>query len=282
VIKVHGGGEIVPSTKEWDGVDKGILNYAKSTSIWWMDRFPAAGLFNYMIAGLRPVEMLMWMLVEGDKLQNEYFASTNLLTIPGWTGTPEIFLSTNKPLNTLADLKGLKYRSAGDDGSVFQALGASVISVPPGEIYEAMKRGVIDAFQLSSPATDKTYTTYEVVKYVYLSPVRQPCEYFTNMVNKKTWADLPDDLKAVVKMAALEEAWSYLRDTIVDDAAAIKFYKDKGVTVAPIPKVFEDELRTQAKKFYDEKGAKDPFFAKVVQIQRAFGEAYSATYPSGL
>jgi len=282
LIKVHGGGEIYAATKEHEGVDSGVLDYAENSMIWWVDRFPAAPLFNYMIAGLRPVEMMMWMLGDGNKLFNEMIASTNVIGLVGWTGTPEIFISTTKPLNTLADLKGLKYRSAGDDGTVFKNLGASVISVPPGEIYEAMKRGVIEAFQLSSPATDLTYHMEEVVKYVYLSPVRQPCEYFTYLVNKKSWAALPDDLKVIVQQAQLEEAWVYLQQTIVDDAKAIEVYKSKGITVASIPKVFEDEMRTQAKAMYDERAAKDQFYAKVLNSQRAFGAAYSATYPSGL
>ena len=282
MIKVHGGGEIVPATKEHEGVDMGILDYCKQATTWWKDQYKAATLFNYMIAGLRPVEMMIWMITEGNDLLAEMVADTNVIPIPGWTGTPEIFLSTKKPLNTLADFKGLKIRSAGDDGTVLSQMGAAVVSVPPGEIYEAMQRGVIDSFQLSSPSVDYTYAMYEVVDYIYMSPVRQPCEYFTNFVSKKSWAALPDDLKVILEQSALEEGWTYLADTVIDDAKAVIDYQAYGVEVGPIPTEFEVELKRIADEFYDTESAKDAFFAKVVASQRAFGEAYSSTYPSGL
>jgi len=285
VIRVHGGSEVVPAGQEQDGINDGILDYCKTSTNWLKDKYVSAGLFNYVIAGLRPIEMMMWMTAGGgNELLNEMLAGQhpNTLAIPGWTGTPEIFLSTIKPLETLDDFNGIKIRTTGDDGAVLSRMGAAVVNVPPGEIYEAIQRGVIDGFQLSSPSVDLTYGMDEVAKYVYMSPVRQPCEYFTNLVNKESWAALPDDLKVICEMAAYEEAMTYLGETVLADAEALEVYKSKGITVAPIPAVFEDELRKMAKEFYDEQSAKDAFFAKVLASELAFAANYSTTYPSGL
>lgn len=281
VINFYGGGEIVTAYKEYEGVDKGLLDMCHGAGSVMREKYFVAPLFTYMINGLKPVEMMLWMMREGEDLFAELLADTNIVNFPGWTGSPESFLSSNEPLRSLADLKGLKIRTLGDDAPMFTEMGASVISVPGGEIYEAMMRGVIDAFQLNCPAIDKTYTTYEVIKYMYISPVRQPCEYYSYFVNKSSWAKLPDDLKAIVQAAALEESMRYLADATRLDAEAIEFYTQYGVEVELTPKDIEDEMARLAEIFYDNESAKDPFLARVVKSQRDFAALHRSLYPQG-
>jgi TRAP-type mannitol/chloroaromatic compound transport system substrate-binding protein len=97
-------------------------------------------------------------------------------------------------------------------------MGASVVMVPGGEIYESMQRGVIDAFQYTSPAGDVTMGFYEVIDYMYLSPVRQPCAGTMLAVNKDSWAELSPDLQAIVEHAFVGEAWHWYTIITREDA----------------------------------------------------------------
>jgi TRAP-type mannitol/chloroaromatic compound transport system substrate-binding protein len=236
-----------------------------------------------MVAGLSPMEMMLWVLQGGGlDLCREMFAQSNVYIYPNITHTPEIFLSSNKPLNTVGDLKGLKIRTAGDDGAIFTRLGASTVNVPPGEVYESMKRGVIDAFQIGSPSIDWSYGMQEVTKYVYLSPVRQPCELFILLIMGDSWAKLTPDLQKIVQACSLEEAWTHLSiQATLDIGAAVK-YVDYGVKVAPASKEIEDAVIREAEAFYKELSAKDPFYAKVVDSQLNFRKTFRATFPRGL
>jgi len=282
IIKTYGGGELFPANKEHDAIDNNLLDRTNATTIWWKDRWVVAPLFNYTVGGLRPIEMMLWMMRGGNDLLQELIKDTNRVVFPGWTGTPEIFLSTTKELKSLEDIKGLKIRTGGDDGVLLTKMGAAVVQVPPGEVYESMKRGVIDAFQLGAPAVDQSYKVYEVCKNIYISDVRQPSEYFTPCVNKQSWAKLPDDLKGIMQAASLEECWRYLAQATEGDAKAIEFYKQYGVNIAPAPKDITDEMLKQAKIYYDAEAAKDPFYAKVLQSQRDFIAAHRSLYPAGL
>jgi TRAP-type mannitol/chloroaromatic compound transport system substrate-binding protein len=282
VIKTYGGGELFPANKEHDAIDKDLLDRTNASTIWWKDRWVEAPLFNYTVGGLRPIEFMLWMMRGGNDMLQELIKDTPRIVFPGWTGSPEIFLTTTKELKSLADIKGLRIRTGGDDGVLFTKMGAAVVQVPPGEVYESTKRGVIDAFQLSCPAVDQSYKVYEVAKFVYISDVRQPSEYFTPVVNKNSFAKLPDDLKAIVKAASLEEGWRYLAEVTALDAKAVEFYKQYGVKIAPAPKDIVDEIQKQAQIYYDEQAAKSPFFAKVIKSQRDFAAEYRALYPAGL
>jgi TRAP-type mannitol/chloroaromatic compound transport system substrate-binding protein len=282
-IDFRGGGAIVPGWEEVPAAERGVLDFGVTASFVWREVNPAAPLFNAILGStMFPIKMQAWMLNYGHALQDEMLKDRDIVALPGWGGTPEMFLSTNKPLNTVKDLEGLKVRTAGDDAAIFSMMGASPTSVAPPEIYENMQRGVIDAFQLNAPSIDKAIALYEVVDYTYVSPVRQPAEYHCYYINKGSWNDLPDNFKAIFQAAVLEETYRYLNETIVADAEAIAFYIDYGVQVGPPPKEIEDEFIKNSAIFYGELAASDPFAARVWQSIQDFEKAYDTTFPSGL
>ena len=49
-----------------------------------------------------------------------------------------------KEINSLADLKGMKYRIYGIGAETYGRLGVSVVTIPGSEIVPAMERGVIE------------------------------------------------------------------------------------------------------------------------------------------
>jgi TRAP-type mannitol/chloroaromatic compound transport system substrate-binding protein len=144
---LHSGGEIVPSMVELDGIHEGVLDMATTCTMYWRDRFGAAtNLFTYQIAGLRPVEQFFWMQLEGLDYLAEMTADYNVVFPGGFITVPEIFINTKEPLNGPEDISGLKLRTAGDDGTIFQQMGAAVTTLSTEETYESAMRGVIDGF----------------------------------------------------------------------------------------------------------------------------------------
>ncbi len=285
VIETLPDGAVAPALQVYDAVDSGTLDGAHTTPAFAVGKLgPAAGIFAYMVAGLPTVQHMIWMLSDGVNLFNELMTNgkLNIVHYPGWVGTPEFFLTSAKPLNVPEDFKGMKIRTAGDGGIILTRMGASVVTTPPGEIYESFKRGLFDAYEYNAPNIEVKSNMFEVAKYTYVSPMRQGAEYFASLYNKNSWNKLPDDLKAIVQAAQMEEAWKFLTEAILGDGKAVQKYIDYGVKVAPVPKVIEDAIAAEAKKYYDEQAAKDPFYAKVVNSYRAFGQLYAQTYPRGL
>jgi TRAP-type C4-dicarboxylate transport system substrate-binding protein len=63
-------------------------------------------------------------------------------------------------IRTPADMKGLKIRSAGPTfAAMWQAAGASIVSVPSNEVYNALQTGVADATDTSSRASCRSAST---------------------------------------------------------------------------------------------------------------------------
>ena len=274
-LDLHSGGEVVPIMQELDGIDSGLLDMSSTCTMYWRDRFgPAANLFTYQIAGLSPMEMYMWMDLEGLDFLNTMLADYNVIVPAGHLTVPEIFINTKTPLNSVADIDGLKLRTAGDDGTIFNQMGASVVTLGTTETYEAAQRGVIDGFQLSSPGFDYSIASYEVIDYVYLGSVRQPCEWQPQMYNTDSWNELPDDLKVMLTEMGKAAGLNYYEFMTQRDLITVPLFREKGVTVTFIPDDIADEMVTRGAALYDTYAAEDPFFAEVWTSIQNFRDQY--------
>jgi len=254
-------------------------------TMYWKDRFNSANLFTYTVAGLSPAESKIWHMTEGCDYLNQMIQEGGYdVYIPaGVITVPEMFLSTSdRELKSAADIKGLKIRTAGDDGVIFSRMGASVVFLPSGEIYESMQRGVINAFQLSSPAMDWSSATYEIAEYVYLGGTRQPCEWLPVMFNTDSWNALDDGLKVMLIELVHAESWNYYAMMTQADLVAVQAYIDYGTNIGPIPQDISDEVVRQALILYEELSADDPFFAEVFQSIETFKATYRTAWPSGM
>ena len=60
----------------------------------------------------------------------------------------------NKKIQKLSDFKGLKYRTVLIWGQILSEAGASVVTLPAGEIVPSLQRGTLDAAEFSTPVTD--------------------------------------------------------------------------------------------------------------------------------
>ncbi len=271
VVKPNPAGSIVAATKQFDAVDSGTLDFALDTSAYWRDKWLVAALFDMEIAGMSAAEHYLWFLEGGGvELAREMLGDKyNIhITDAAFLYPPEIFLSTIKPINSMKDIKGMKIRTAGDDGEIFSQMGASVTMIPGGELYEAMGRGTIDAFQFMSPAGDTSIGLHEVVKYLYLSPVRQPCSMSMILVNKSKWEELSADLQEIVQTSFLSEAWHFYGRIAQADGEAIQLYESKGAKISSPPKDVEEAMMKLAEEMYKDRAATDPFYAKVYESRR--------------
>jgi len=270
--ELYCGDEIVPGAETIQGVDQGVIDAGASATVFIMDLFPQAGLFFQVAGGMTPVPQALWYLEGGGiELCREMYEPINAYPVASYClSSPEVWAHSTKPLNTPADFKGLKMRALGDPANIIANMGAAVVTMFGGELYESTQRGVIDAFEMGTFGANWDMGFQEVAKYIYQSASRGPTDLQLFHVNKKKWNELTPDLQSIIEAAVWEEAWRFHGREIQVEAGYIQKFKDYGCEVQPLPKAVEDEFLRLAKEYYDEKSAADPFFAKVVESQRAF------------
>ena len=286
VIEFFPGGAVAPATKEFDALDRGIVEMAQTGMHYNMDKFACGGLYNIIVAGPTPMVYLTWYLQGGgEEMLEEMFADYNVLPCSVMTiGRAEMFGYSNTPLDSMDDFKGLKFRTAGDWGEILEKyFGASVIFLPGGEVYEAMQRGVIDAFEFSSPSVNVPFGFNEIAKYAMFPGIHAPGVLMPGLVNKEAWNKLPDQFKVILKEAILSEC---IRNHTVEshqDTWGVEEHKKAGMEIVYLSEDVQKEIEAAAEDFYNSKAAEDPFFAKVWnsvhEYQKALGETNKLQFP---
>ncbi len=110
------------------------------------------------------------------------------------TSPINVVQTIGKPVKTLSDLKGLKLRGTGRLGDIVKALGATPIPIETPDLYDGMKRGVIEGAYLPLE-TMKGFKTGELVKFVTASWRIGSAYCFYVLMNKQKWSSLPADVQ---------------------------------------------------------------------------------------
>jgi TRAP-type mannitol/chloroaromatic compound transport system substrate-binding protein len=190
IIDVKPGGAIVPSHEVTEAVKDGVLDIANPNSAMDLGRIGPKVLLlgsSGFPAGPSPLEYLAWAYIGGGlDFANELYKDYNCVIIGVATPAPaELFCHSNKPLSTKEDLKGIKFRTMGLWAEILEDFGASVITVPGGEIYQSMERGVIDAFEYCGPGVDFKMGFHEITKYIGVPGIHSPLSSNLVLVNTR-------------------------------------------------------------------------------------------------
>jgi TRAP-type mannitol/chloroaromatic compound transport system substrate-binding protein len=274
-------GSVCPATKEWQAINKGVLDFNATGGSYMVPEIPFGSIITQRVgAKLPPLGHMMWTETEGRELTNKWYKQLgyNFTEIGGFHGLPEGWIHVNKPLKGPEDLKGLKMRASGDCGVVLSRMGVGTVFMALGEIFENMKRGIIDAYECSCPSFDYAMKLYEAGKYYYLSPTRAPWEMYPIQVSRSKWEALPEDLKEVVRNCVKRAEIAYHARLVADNTKAIQGFKDKGVIVENLPSSIDDVFVAQANKYLKEIADKHESMREVLASQLKFEEMWKNLY----
>jgi TRAP-type mannitol/chloroaromatic compound transport system substrate-binding protein len=270
-------GSVVKTFQEMDAVSKGVLDAAHSVPVYWYGKSKVASLFGSgPINGCDAHQTLAWIYRGGGlELYNELLGKLNL-DVVGFFAMPmptQPLGWFKKPITSAAGLKGLKYRTVGLAADLFQQMGTKVTQLPGGEIMPALEKGVIDAFEFNNPTSDSRFGAQDVIKNYMMGSYHQAMEFFEIVFNKKRWDALPKDLQAILRYSA-EAASSSNWWTAMDNYSRdLQVLKDKHkVNVIRTPKSIMAEQLKAWDVLTKKLSSEDPFFAKVVESQRAWAK----------
>jgi tripartite ATP-independent transporter DctP family solute receptor len=138
----------------------------------------------------------------GDQIK-EAFEGAGLVVLAFYDAGSRSFYNRQKPINSVEDMKGMKFRVIQSDIFVdmVAALGANATPMPYGEVYSSIETGVIDGAENNFPSYD-TAKHYEVAKYLSLDEHTILPEVF--VMNKAAFDKLTPEDQAIFKEAATE------------------------------------------------------------------------------
>lgn len=221
-VTLHAAGELVPALQVFDAVYAGAAEMAHTASFYWSGKVKAAPFFTTVPFGLTPAEHAAWILHGGGQsLWDELYAPFRVKPLMAGNSSLQMGGWFRRELNGPDDLKGLKLRSAGLGGELFQRLGAVTVSLGVPDIYPALQNGTIDGVEFLGPASDLAAGFYQVARYYYWPTFTKPNGTAECLIGLDAWEALPADLQAVVAEACAAENANTLAEADWRNGAAL-------------------------------------------------------------
>ncbi len=165
-----------------------------------------------------------------DELAQGYFDASNGNKVTAVTYYGARNVTSNKPINTPADMKGLKIRVPNAPLYLMftEAVGANAAPIAFAEVYLALQQGVVDAQENPLP-TIQAKKFYEVQKYINLT------KHITNnlltIISAPTWKKLSAQDQVIFTEVMKEAAAQASLAIDKAEVDLIPWFEQQGVTV---------------------------------------------------
>lgn len=262
-IKIYPKNVLVPALAVFDACSSGQIDAFHSGPYYWKGKNSAFSLYSGMPFGFTAEEINSWMLFgDGLKLWREQYAKYNLHPFLGGNTNIQMGGWFRKPINSLADMQGLKMRIPGLGGEVFSKMGVNPILLPAGEIYTSLERGVIDATEWVGPALDIKMGFYKVAPYYY-SGWHEPGSVLELTFNKHSFSKLAYEHQSIIEVCSSELNANMTSEFHHDNIYALQKLKGLGVTLSKFPEDVNMAGKKALVEVVRELSAKNEDFAKV-------------------
>lgn len=258
-VQVYAAGELVPPLGAFDAVIEGSAEMSHGAAYYWQNKSRATAFFTGVPYGMTSRELAAWMrYMGGQEIWDEVYDQFGVKGfLSGDTGT-QAGGWFREELTGLSDIDGLNFRTPGLGGQVWEKLGATVVNMAGGEIYQALQSGALDAAEFVGPYNDLALGFYQIAKNYYMPSFTEPGLATELVVSKSKFAELPTDLQNIVEIACQAEYDQVASDFYANDPIALQTLVEKhGVEVKYFPEEILEAGATAAKEILEEVRSSD-------------------------
>jgi TRAP-type C4-dicarboxylate transport system substrate-binding protein len=198
-INYKGGPEVISFREQVEAARTGLVDMVFTATSYYTSIIPVGDGFSASV--LKPWDerdkgvFAFMQKIHADKA-NVYFLSRMGSGIP-------FQIYSNKPVNAVADLKGMKIRGSPTLIPFLKKVGANPVMMAPGDIYTGLERGVVDGFVW--PAAQISEWGWEKVTKYVIEPALPYGAIDVVLVNLDTWKKLPTQFQDLLIYSAKED-----------------------------------------------------------------------------
>ncbi|MEJ2374159.1 MAG: TRAP transporter substrate-binding protein DctP [Pseudolabrys sp.] len=273
---------LAPPPQQWASVEKGIADTAFQFNGFIANRVwgPTVAMQPFIATHDSPaMSQALWETYE--KYFPHEYKGIHLLSL--WVITPaELWSQTDKPVNSIADLKSRKiWALPGTNAAIMKAVGAGVVSGPAVQMNEIISRGVVDAYVGVSPASVRDFRLIPYTKWKTQFSRGIYSTSFSFLMNQKKWDALSKkDQDAITSVSGAKFGRMISAYWVQADKESVEKEKKAGIKTVKADPKFEAALikigdkltkkwiETANKRGLDGQGAYDFYVKRVHELSR--------------
>ena len=248
-ISYYAGNTLVKAAQIYDGVVTGRTDIGMSCLLYTRGRFPLMDVINLPFGNPNGRFATAIFNEVYDKFKPGELSDTKVMFLHAHG--PGLIHTQKKAIRTMDALKGLKLRSPGSVAGMLKALGATPVSMPMPEVYQALQRGVVEG-AVFPEETNKGWKMGEVIDYtIACYPTAYSVGFFVVM-NKDKWNSLSDSAKKAVSETNREWAVKHGEAWDVSDYEGVRFTLNMGNSIIGISGDEAERWKKAVQPVFDE------------------------------
>lgn len=234
---------------QWNAVEKGLVDAAPQFNGLVQNRItgPMVAMNPFIAtADAEAASSALWETYQ--KYFPKEYKGVHLLSM--WVITPaELFSQTDKPINSMAELKSRKiWALPGTLAELMKRLEAGVVAGPAVQANEIISRGVVDAHVGLSPTAVRDFRVIPYTKSMTRFKKRIYSTSFSFFINEGKWAQISAaDRAAISQVSGAKFARMAARHWMDADATALVEFKKAGITIHDADPAFEAAMIGESK-----------------------------------
>lgn len=217
-----------------EGVEGGLADLAWVGTIFEPSKLPLQNVHFYAPFAVSDVHALTEI---GNELHanvpamNEQWDKYNQKFL-GAMADGSYHLITNKPINSLEDLKGMKLLAGGAVANWLQGTGATAVNSAFPEFYNSISTGIADGAVMTINGM-LPFKIHEVAPYITLIDMGGPITGALT-INNDTWEVLPEDVQNVLLELGTEYSTMVANSVASREEKFLGMMKEQGATVSTL------------------------------------------------
>ena len=261
VITVHSGGALgIKGPEGMAAVRDGLVPIADILLNQQVGEAPILGIETLpYLAPTMPDLALLHKFYRPELEEVAESMNQKLLYMVPWPG--QAMFAPN-PINSLDDIKGLTIRVVDANGSsFFEALGATPVQMPWGEVVPSLAAGTIKGVTTSSSSgVDGAF--WEFTKH--MSTFNWQASSNAVMVNLDAWNALEPETRAAIEATAARMEGQFWLNSKAEDAKKLAILQEHGIEITQPSPELRAALLEKAKPLWDDFKARVPDAAPYV------------------
>jgi TRAP-type transport system periplasmic protein len=234
----------------FDAVRDGLVDVSYTVQGYTPGRFPLATLAELPFLGDSAEALSVAFQRTATKHPQILDEYKGVKVLAVFTHGPGTIYNTKRPINSLADLQGLKFRVGGGMvNEIGKAIGAHVTLKPAPESYELVSSGVMDGVFFPAESI-QAFKLEKLIKHVTVFPGGLYNTAFVFMMNKGTYDKLSAQNKAAIDKVSGEQLARLLGrgwDAVDREGRAVM--QANGVVVTQASPTFIKEITDRVAQF---------------------------------
>jgi len=270
-IQAYSAGELATSRQALDVVASGAVECAHTPLSFHISKDFTLGFGAGLPFGLNARQQQSWWTHGGGaRIINAELQRFGAYGIPAGCIGVQMGAWLKRELNSLDDLKSLRFRINGMGGPIFARIGAVPFDMPHSDIIGALEHNAIDGAEFMGPYDDDRLGLARVARYNYWPCWWESAGMVHLVVNLEKWNALPNPYRVIVARACDAAQVNMLAKYDSLNPAALKRLMAAGAVIRPFPQPVMEAFYRATSEHFAEVAAKDQQFKRANDSVNAF------------